>query len=84
MRRRSLFDSEEPIVEEKKTKTKTKKTKMIKVEIKNYNVRCGPGFEFYTKGFIAPGTYTIVEEQNGFGKLEDDLGWVFLEKLTIL
>ena len=83
MRRRSIFDSEEPI-EEKKPKIKTKKTKMIKVEIDNYNVRSGPGFEFYTKGFIAPGTYTIVEEQNGFGKLEDDIGWVFLEKLTTL
>lgn len=84
MRRRSIFDSEEPIEEEKKPKIKTKKTKMIKVEIDNYNVRSGPGFEFYTKGFIAPGTYNIVEEQNGFGKLEDDLGWVFLEKLTAL
>ena len=84
MRRRSIFDSEEPIVEEKKPKIKTKKTKMIKVEIDNYNLRTGPGFEFKSKGFIAPGTYTIVEEQNGFGKLEDDLGWVFLEKLTTL
>lgn len=57
---------------------------MIKVEIDNYNVRSGPGFEFHTKGFIAPGVYNIVEEQNGFVKLEDDLGWVFLEKLTAL
>lgn len=84
MRRRSIFDSEEPIVEEKKPKIKTKKMKTIKVEIDNYNVRSGPGFEFSTKGFIAPGVYNIVEEQNGFGKLEDDLGWVFLEKLTTI
>jgi hypothetical protein len=44
------------------------------------NVRKGPGMNYPIVQEVKKGSaYTIVEEQNGFGKLKSGVGWVCLE-----
>lgn len=50
----------------------------VQVTILNLNIRKGPGASYARKGFIDPGIYTIVEEQNGWGRLKSGAGWIFL------
>ena len=61
-----------------KTTTKDKSFK-VKVTIKDLYIRSGPGKKYKTKGFIKPGTYTIVEKKGSWGKLKSGKGWISLD-----
>lgn len=65
---------------EKKTTTKTTtKSFKVKVSIDDLNIRTGPGTKYKSKGFIKPGTYTIVETDGKWGKLKSGAGWIHLD-----
>ena len=52
---------------------------MVKVTADALNIRKGPGVENIITGCIKDrGTYTIVEESNGWGKLKSGVGWICL------
>ena len=51
---------------------------LVRVTVSDLNIRKGPGVSYGTRGHIQPGVYTIVEEQNGFGKLKSGAGWIAL------
>lgn len=52
---------------------------MVKVTADALNIRKGPGVENIITGCIKDrGTYTIVEETNGWGKLKSGMGWICL------
>ena len=54
----------------------------VKVSISDLNYRKGPGTSYATYGYIEPGIYTIVDEQDGWGLLKayanQRNGWVKL------
>lgn len=50
----------------------------VKVTITDLYIRKGPGTGYGKKGFIKPGVYTIVETQNGWGRLKSGAGWIYL------
>lgn len=50
----------------------------VQVVITNLNIRKGPGVSYARIGFIDPGTYTIVEEKDGWGRLKSGAGWIYL------
>ncbi len=56
---------------------------LVRVTNHTLNYRKGPGVEYDSYGYIAPGIYTIVEEQNGWGLLKGYAkyrnGWVCLK-----
>ena len=59
----------------------------VKVSVTELRIRSGPGTDTDSKGFIAPGVYTIVEEANGpgatkWGKLKSGAGWISLDYAT--
>lgn len=57
--------------------TNVDKTFMVKVTVSELNIRKGPGTNYSVSGKITnKGTYTIVEEQNGWGKLKSGAGWI--------
>lgn len=60
----------------KKTSTKSYK---VKVSIKDLNIRKGPGTNYASKGYIKPGTYTIVKTDGKWGKLKSGAGWIHLD-----
>ena len=47
-------------------------------KIKNLNIRTGPSTKYPRTQYIKPGVYTIVEEQDGWGKLKSGAGWISL------
>ena len=52
---------------------------MVKVTADALNIRKGPGTNYAIVGCITDkGSYTIVEENNGFGKLKSGAGWIAL------
>ena len=56
----------------------------VKVSVTQLRIRSGPGTDNASKGFIAPGVYTIVEEADGqgakrWGKLKSGAGWISLD-----
>lgn len=52
---------------------------LVRVNITNLCIRKGPGVNFdKTGGHTGKGVFTIVEEQNGWGKLKSGLGWISL------
>ena len=55
---------------------------LIRIAITNLNFRKGPGLSFDSYGYIEPGVYTIVDEQDGWGLLKayasQRNGWVML------
>ena len=56
----------------------------VQVTVSDLNIRSGPGTDTSSKGFIAPGVYTIVEEANGpgaskWGRLKSGAGWISLD-----
>ena len=56
----------------------------VKVSVTQLRIRSGPGTDTDSKGFIAPGVYTIVEEADGpgakrWGKLKSGAGWISLD-----
>ena len=54
----------------------------VKVTIKDLYIRTGPGTSYGKKGFIKPGTYTIVATRSGWGKLKSGAGWIYLAYAT--
>ena len=59
----------------------------VKVSVTELRIRSGPGTDTASKGFIAPGVYTIVEESNGpgaskWGRLKSGAGWISLDYAT--
>lgn len=59
----------------------------VKVSVTELRIRSGPGTDTASKGFIAPGVYTIVEEANGpgakrWGRLKSGAGWISLDYAT--
>lgn len=52
---------------------------LVKVTADALNVRSGPGTGYKIKQTITDqGTYTIVEEKNGWGRLKSNAGWICL------
>ena len=52
----------------------------VEVEIEDLNIRTGPGYQYDRTGkFTGAGTFTIVDERNGFGKLRAGAGWICLD-----
>jgi hypothetical protein len=66
-------------------KTEEKSSKfpyLVRISISDLNYRKGPGTSYASYGYIEPGVYTIVDEQDGWGLLkayEDKRnGWIKL------
>ena len=52
----------------------------VKVMVDELNIRSGPGTNYPIVGTIKDhGVYTIVQEQNGWGKLKSGAGWICLQ-----
>ena len=52
---------------------------LFKVTCDDLNIRTGPGTRYKVCGHITDkGTYTIVEEQNNWGRLKSGAGWICL------
>lgn len=51
----------------------------VKITISNLNMRLGPGTSYKSKGYIRPGTYTVVKTNNGWGKIKETGYWVSLD-----
>ena len=52
----------------------------VKIMVDELNIRKGPGTNYPVVGCIKDhGVYTIVEEQNGWGKLKSGAGWICLQ-----
>lgn len=49
-----------------------------RVKIKDLNIRTGPSTKYESKGYIAPGVYTITEVKGTWGKLKSGAGWISL------
>ena len=61
------------------TPASTFKAYLVKVTAEALNYRSGPGISYKINGTIRDkGTYTIVEESNGWGKLKSGAGWINL------
>ena len=55
---------------------------LVKVSISDLNYRKGPSTSYASWGYIEPGVYTIVDEENGWGLLkayrDKRNGWISL------
>lgn len=52
----------------------------VKVMVDALNIRSGPGTQYKINGCIRDcGVYTIIDENNGFGKLKSGAGWISLD-----
>lgn len=59
--------------------TPATKSYMVRVTADALNIRKGPGTNYAIVGCITDkGSYTIVEENNGWGKLKSGIGWISL------
>lgn len=57
-----------------------KKTFQVKVTATDLRIRRGPGTNYpFTGKYTGKGKFTIVEEQNGWGRLKSGAGWICLE-----
>ena len=55
----------------------------VKVTVDALNIRSGPGIQYKINGCIRDyGVYTIVETNNGFGRLKSGQGWISLDYTT--
>lgn len=55
-------------------------TQQVRVTVSALNYRLGPGMNYKVSGIIRDkGIYTIVAEQDGWGKLENGKGWINLK-----
>ena len=52
----------------------------VRVLIDNLNIRADSNFGGTIKGQTGRGVFTIVEVQNGWGKLRNGVGWIYLEE----
>lgn len=51
----------------------------VNVIVNDLNYRKGPGMNYAINGQTGKGVFTIVEVQNGWGKLKSGAGWIYLE-----
>lgn len=54
----------------------------VKVKFDDLNMRTGPGTFYKSKGYLKPGTYTIIETKNGWGKIKSNGYWIKLSYTT--
>ena len=59
---------------------------LVRITGTHLNIRKGPSTKYASRGYIKPGTYTIVDEKDGFGLLaayaDARNGWVMLKYTT--
>ena len=59
---------------------------LVRITDTHLNIRKGPSTKYASRGYIKPGTYTIVDEKDGFGLLaafsDQRDGWVMLKYTT--
>ena len=56
---------------------------IARITVDNLNIRSGPGTSYSIVGTIRDrGLYTIVDEENGWGKLKSGVGWISLKYTT--
>ena len=68
------------IPDEKIEQSETFSPYIVKITAGALNIRKGPGTSYPIAGIIRDkGKYTIVEEQNGFGRLKSGIGWISLK-----
>lgn len=61
----------------------TSGTFKVKITVDGLNIRKGPGVNYARVGCITDkGVYTIVETQNGWGRLKSGAGWICLDGYT--
>ena len=51
----------------------------VRITVTDLNIREKATVDSGSKGFITPGVYTIIDEENGFGKLKSGAGYVALK-----
>ena len=52
----------------------------VRVRIPDLNIRKGPGVGYNRTGlYTGVGVFTVVEEQNGWGRLKSGAGWICLK-----
>ncbi len=58
---------------------------LVRVSIDDLNIRTGPGTSYSRTGeYTGKGVFTIVQEQDGWGKLKSGAGWISLAYTTKL
>ena len=58
---------------------------LVRVSIDDLNIRTGPGTSYSRTGeYTGKGVFTIVQEQDGWGKLKSGAGWISLTYTTKL
>ena len=68
------------IPDEKIEQPETFSPYIVKITAGALNIRKGPGANYPIAGIIRDkGKYTIIEEQNGFGRLKSGIGWISLK-----
>ncbi len=62
---------------------------LVKVSIKDLNIRSGPGMDYDRVQFLPVGAYTIVEVRSGkgssagWGRLKSGIGWISLDNVEL-
>lgn len=81
-----VFDADGNVVYEPESSGSVEKVPfLVKVSIKDLNIRTGPGTNFGRVQFCPPGVYTIMEVKSGkgssagWGRLKSGIGWISLE-----
>ena len=58
---------------------------LVRVSIDDLNIRTGPGTDYSRTGeYTGKRVFTIVQEQDGWGKLKSGAGWISLAYTTKL
>ncbi len=70
------------VTDESSSSSESDSTFRVKVGDINLNMRTGPDSSYTSKGFLDPGTYTIVDEKDGWGKLKLNGYWIKLSYTT--
>ena len=65
----------------KKVYTSAKLPYKVQPKSNNVPIRTGPAKTYSSAKKLQPGTYVITEEKNGFGRLKNGSGWVYLKKV---
>lgn len=79
MRSRTDFQETSETVEEKKEAPKKIKSSKYIITVSNLALRIGPGKDYEKIGIAPAGLTSIIEIENGFGRLEDGSGWVCMD-----
>lgn len=66
----------------KKVYTSSKIPYKVQPKSSNVPIRTGPAKTYSRVKKLQPGKYVITEEKNGFGRLKNGSGWVYLKKVT--